>query len=206
MYSNQQNAGSLQNRDVHAPWPSSFTAPKLGPPLSAASKKKHRQGPHKNHACTAAVDYDMDSTGHHFVITNPAIHFLDCISIPLPTALSPPPVSSHSIASFSGNSIIIQTTKEQKPWRAPGSALYPVSHRARTLAECIGVVPTVQVLKNLEGVVKDTLGDKAYEPEENEPCALQRLHVHPSELFSMDESMSDDDQDMVFASSVSSGD
>ena len=102
------------------------------------------------------------------------------------------------------NGLIIHTTKEQKPWRAPGSAPYPVSHRARTLAERIGVMPTIQVLKNLEGVVKDTLGNKAYEPEEHaEPQALQ---LHPGELSSMDDSMSDDEEDTLFASSVSSRD
>ena len=207
MYSDQQNAGSSQNRDVHAPWPSSSTTPKLGPPPPSASKKKHRRGPRKNHARTAAVDYEVDSTEHHFVIASPAVRLLDRISTPPPTALSPPPVSCHSVASFSSNGLIIRTTKEQKPWRAPGSVPYPVSHRARTLAERIGVMPTIQVLKNLEGVVKDTLGDKAYEPEEHaEPRALQLLHVHPGELSSVDDSMSDDEEDTLFASSVSSRD
>ena len=61
-------------------------------------------------------------------------------------------------------------------------------------------MPTIQVSKNLEGVVKDTLGDKAYEPEEHaEPRALQLLHVHPGELSSVDDSMSDDEEDTLFA-------
>ena len=66
-------------------------------------------------------------------------------------------------------------------------------------------MPIIQVLKNLENVVKDTLGDKTYEPEEHaEPWALQLFHVHPNELSSVDDSMCDDQKDTLFASSVSS--
>ena len=49
MYSNQQNAGLSQNRDVHASWPSSSIISKLDPPPPSASKKKHYQSPCKNH-------------------------------------------------------------------------------------------------------------------------------------------------------------
>ena len=57
-------------------------------------------------------------------------------------------------------------------------------------------MPIIQVLKNLENVVKDTLGDKTYEPEEHaEPWALQLFHVHPNELSSVDDSMCDDQKD-----------
>ena len=52
IYFNQQNAGLSQNRDVHVSWPSFSIIPKLDPPPPSASKKKHCQGPCKNHMHT----------------------------------------------------------------------------------------------------------------------------------------------------------
>ena len=66
-------------------------------------------------------------------------------------------------------------------------------------------MPIIQILKNLENVVKNTLDDKTYESEKHaEPWAFQLFHIHPSELSSVDDSMSDDQKDTLFASSVSS--
>ena len=55
----------------------------------------------------------------------------------------------------------------------------------------------------MENIVKDALGDKAYEPEKSQ--ASQFFHTHPTELSSVDDVMSDD-QNTLFASSLSSDD
>ena len=45
---------------------------------------------------------------------------------------------------------MIRTAKEQKPWKAPGSAPYLNFHKAKSLADRMGVTPTIQTVKNLE--------------------------------------------------------
>jgi len=107
------------------------------------------------------MDVVSEEMEHRFEIAHPVLPLIKRISTPPP----PPSVSSHSVASFGGSGLSIRTAKEQKPWKAPGSAPYPVFHQARSLADRLGAKPTTQVVKNLEVVVRDTLGEKAHQPE-----------------------------------------
>ena len=70
------------------------------------------------------MNYKVDLTKHHFVIASSAICLFDYISTSPPTALSPPPISFYSVASFSSNDFIICTAKKQKLWEAFGFVLF----------------------------------------------------------------------------------
>jgi len=172
-YSSQQQTGSSQNKGK---------APARDPALPSAmsnddKKKKNRRAPHRPNACNTIEGVSDNDDGPRFKLIKSTIHhpnsLLNCIASPapnfslgdyLPHDIPPPANTSHSVASFNkGSRLTIRTAKEQKPWKAPRNAPYPIFHKAKSLAECIGAMLTIQTTKNLEGVVKGALGDKAHE-------------------------------------------
>jgi len=58
--------------------------------------------------------------------------------------------------------LTIRTAKEKKPWKAPGSSPYLVFHKAKSLANSMGVKPTIQTVKNLEVEVRKNEGEELY--------------------------------------------
>ena len=64
-----------------------FTTKKVGTQLP--QKRKYYQSPCKNHTHTTVVNYKINLTKHHFVITSLAVCLFDCISILPPITLSP---------------------------------------------------------------------------------------------------------------------
>jgi hypothetical protein len=100
----------------------------------------------------------VESTSDHprFEIAHPILTLAERISEPIPLTPSPAPYSSHTVAHFKLlGGLTIRTAKAQKSWKAPGSAPYPNFHKAKSLAEHMDVVLTIQTIKNLEVEIRD---------------------------------------------------
>jgi len=181
-HSGQQQAGTSQNKGK---------APESSPSSDDKKKKKNRRPPRKNNARNAIEGVtDDDDHEPRFELVKPTIvhpHSLrnrieapasnftmgDYLPRDIPPHVPYAPIANHSVASFSGSGLTIRTAKVQKPWKAPGNAPYPVFHKAKSLAERIGITPTIQTVKNLEGVVKGALGEKAYIGDREVPAILE---------------------------------
>ena len=204
-HSGQQQTGSSQNKGkapTSAPKPSNDDDKK---------KKKNRRAPRRPNACNA-IESVSDNDDHRFEIARPTIlhpHSLRNRIEPhtpdftlgdyLPREI-PPHVPSSSVASISGSRLTIRTSKEQKPWKAPGNAPYPVYHKAKSLADRIGITPTIQTVKNLEVVVRDSQGDRAYDEELDIPMEVEKNYeddylVSPCQSHYSDD---DDEEDSLF--------
>jgi len=161
-YSGQQQAGPSQSKGKAPATKQSTPAPSN----NDNKKKKSRHAPRKPNARNA-IEGVLDND-YRFEIAKPTIvhpnSLLNCIESHepnftlkdfMPRDSTPPvPAMNHSVASFKGSSLTIRTAKEQKPWKAPGSAPYPNFHKAKSLADRLGATPTIQTVKNLEEVVK----------------------------------------------------
>ena len=88
-----------------------------------------------------------DNFHSDFILASLAMHITDTPSIPAPTA--------HTVASFTAAGPLIQREKTTGPWKNPGRSTPPYPHvqHSRDLMSRLGVIPTIQTLKEFEGIV-----------------------------------------------------
>ena len=82
----------------------------------------------------------------------PGFTLADCLPREIPPSPTPSsPEAIQPVASPSGSSLLIRT---EKTWKPSNSAPYPNFHKAKSLADRLGVTPTIQTMKSMEEVVK----------------------------------------------------
>jgi len=110
---------------------------------SQQKKKQPFQRGGKGKGAHSHVAGAPDTYNSNFVLASAAMHIADT---PAPTA--------HSVTSFSAAGPSTRREKAMGPWKNPGQTTPPYPHvqRSRDLMSCLGVTPTIQTLKEFEGI------------------------------------------------------